>query len=119
MPTRDGRHCKATDGHAAMTSTMTYTILRYPVHLIDFVSIANGRRVTIRPMLPQDFELQLEFFRSLSARARYSRFMCSFNELPDAVAKRLGKIDYSSLSRCLRRCLRMGATRWLARRDTS
>ena len=96
MPTRDGRHCKATDGHAAMTYTMTYTIPRYPVHLIDFVSIANGRRVTIRPMLPQDFELQLEFFRSLSARARYSRFMCSFNELPDAVAKRLGKIDYSS-----------------------
>src|SRR6516162_8766191 len=96
MPTRDGRHCKATDGHAAMTYTMTYTIPRYPVHLIDFVSIANVRRVTIRPMLPQDFELQLEFFRSLSARARYSRFMASFNELPDGVAERLGKIDYSS-----------------------
>ena len=79
-----------------MTYTMTYTIPRYPVHLIDFVSVANGRRVTIRPMLPQDFKLQLEFFRSLSARARYGRFMCSFNELPDAVAERLGKIDYSS-----------------------
>ena len=35
---------------------MTYTIARYPVHLIDFVSAANGRRVTIRPMLPQDFK---------------------------------------------------------------
>jgi len=75
---------------------MTYTIPRYPVHLIDFVSVANGRRVTIRPMLPQDFELQREFFRSLSAGVRYSRFMSSFKELPDAVAERLRKIDYSS-----------------------
>ena len=75
---------------------MIYTIPRYPVHLIDFVSAANGRRVTIRPMLPQDIKLQREFFRSLSARARYYRFMASFNELPDGVAERLGKIDYSS-----------------------
>jgi acetyltransferase len=74
---------------------MSYTIPRYPVHLIDFVSAANGRRVTIRPMLPQDFNLQREFFRSLSAGARYCRFMASFNELPDGVAERLGKIDYS------------------------
>jgi len=75
---------------------MTYTIPRYPVHLIDFVMAANGRRVTIRPILPQDFELQREFFRSLSAGVRYRRFMASFNELPDAVAERLRKIDYAS-----------------------
>jgi acetyltransferase len=74
---------------------MTYTIPRYPVHLIDFVPAANGRRVTIRPMLPQDSKLQREFFRSLSASARYCRFMTSFNELPDGVAERLGMIDYS------------------------
>jgi hypothetical protein len=46
---------------------MTYTIARYPVHLIDVARIANGRRVTIRPTLPQDLELQREFFHSLSA----------------------------------------------------
>jgi len=75
---------------------VTYTIARYPVHLIDIVPAANGRRVTIRPMLPQDFELQREFFHSLSPMARYARFMAAFNELPDAVAARLSKIDYSS-----------------------
>jgi acetyltransferase len=75
---------------------VTYTIARYPVHLIDIVPAANGRRVTIRPMLPQDFELQREFFHSLSPMARYGRFMAAFNELPDAVAERLNKIDYSS-----------------------
>jgi hypothetical protein len=42
-------------------TAMTYTIARYPAHLIDFVSAANGRRVTIRPMLPQDFKLHLPF----------------------------------------------------------
>jgi acetyltransferase len=47
-------------------------------------------------MLPQDFELQREFFHSLSPMARYTRFMAAFNELPDAVAERLNKIDYSS-----------------------
>jgi len=73
-----------------------YTIPHYPVHLIDIVPAANGRRVTIRPMLPQDFELQREFFHSLSPMARYARFMAAFNELPDAVAARLSKIDYSS-----------------------
>jgi len=75
---------------------VTYTIARYPVHLIDIVPAANGRRVTIRPMLPQDFELQRVFFHSLSPMARYARFMAAFNELPDAVAARLSKIDYSS-----------------------
>jgi len=46
-----------------------YTIPHYPVHLIDIVPAANGRRVTIRPMLPQDFGLQREFFHSLSPMA--------------------------------------------------
>jgi acetyltransferase len=75
---------------------VTYTIPRYPVHLIDIVPAADGRRVTIRPILPQDFELQREFFRSLSPMTRYARFMGAFNELPDAVAERLSKIDYNS-----------------------
>ena len=48
---------------------MIYTIPRYPVHLIDVVDMADGHRVTIRPTLPQDVELQQEFFRSLSSRA--------------------------------------------------
>src|SRR6516164_7741473 len=47
-------------------------------------------------MLPQDFGLQREFFHSLSPMARYARFMAAFSELPDAVAQRLSKIDYSS-----------------------
>ena len=75
---------------------MTYAIARYPVHLIDIVRVANGRRVTIRPTLPQDLELQQEFFRSLSAEGRYRRFLSPVNELPEAVAQHFISVDYRS-----------------------
>jgi acetyltransferase len=75
---------------------VTYTISRYPVHLIDVVQLAGGSRVTIRPTLPQDFELQQEFFRTLSAKSRYYRFMTARNELPEALAQRFARIDYRS-----------------------
>jgi acetyltransferase len=73
---------------------VTYTIARYPVHLIDVVQVAAGSRVTIRPTLPQDAELQRAFFRSLSADARYCRFMTRLHELPETLAERFTNIDY-------------------------
>lgn len=73
---------------------MTYTIGRYPVHLIDVLRLADGTRVTIRPTLPQDADLQRAFFRTLSADARYSRFMTRVRELPDTLAERFTNIDY-------------------------
>src|SRR5262249_45965672 len=48
---------------------VTYTITRYPVHLIDVVRVAEGSRITIRPTLPQDAELQREFFHTLSSKS--------------------------------------------------
>jgi acetyltransferase len=77
-------------------TVMTYTIPRYPVHLIDVVRLVDGSRITIRPTLPQDLELQREFFRSLSTEGRYRRFMAPLNELPEAVAQRFTSIDYRS-----------------------
>ena len=75
---------------------MTYTIPHYPAHLIDVIPVTNDRRVTIRPMLPQDLKLQREFFRSLSPWVRYSRFLSCFTELPDGVARCLDNFDNSS-----------------------
>jgi acetyltransferase len=71
-----------------------YVIHRYPVHLIDVIRAVDGRRITIRPTLPQDRELQKEYFRSLSAESRHSRFMTGLKELPDAVAEQFTSIDY-------------------------
>jgi acetyltransferase len=73
---------------------VTYTIPRYPVHLIDVVQAANGGRVTIRPTLPQDIGLQREFFRALSAEGRYFRFMTPLHELPEVLAQRFASSDY-------------------------
>ena len=75
---------------------MTYTIARYPVHLIDIVSVAAGSRVVIRPMLPQDLELQRDFFRGLSFKSRYRRFQAALNELPEAVMQSFVCVDYRS-----------------------
>jgi GNAT superfamily N-acetyltransferase len=75
---------------------MTYTIARYPVHLIDVIRLIDGSRITIRPTLPQDLELQREFFRSLSTEGRYRRFMVPLNELPEVVAQHFISIDYRS-----------------------
>jgi acetyltransferase len=73
-----------------------YTIPRYPVHLIDVVQAADGNRVTIRPTLPQDMDLQREFFRTLTAESRYYRFMTRLNEFPELLAERFASIDYRS-----------------------
>ena len=73
---------------------MTYTIPRYPVHLIDVMRVADGRRITIRPTLPQDLGLQREFFRSLSPSARYDRFMTAINELPESLWERFASADH-------------------------
>jgi GNAT superfamily N-acetyltransferase len=71
-----------------------YSIPRYPVHLIDVAVLRDGRRITIRPTLPQDLELQRAFFRSLSRANRYARFMTGLTELPETVARRFASIDY-------------------------
>ena len=37
---------------------MSYTIERYPTRLIEQFALADGRRVTLRPVLPQDAEME-------------------------------------------------------------
>lgn len=73
---------------------MTATTHRYPTHLIDIVRLANGARVTVRPTLPQDAELQRAFVRALSDRARYHRFLTELRELPPGLAEQFSDIDY-------------------------
>ena len=74
---------------------MIYQIHRYPADLIDVVRLADGQRVVIRPVLPQDAELTVAFFRSLSAPARYDRFMGPMRELPPELLQRFTHVDYA------------------------
>jgi acetyltransferase len=64
--------------------------------MIDVIALGNGSRVTIRPMLPQDLGLQMQFFRSLSSEGRYNRFMARFQELPRSLVELVANFDYRS-----------------------
>ena len=71
-----------------------YSIPRYPVDLIDVLAVGSAR-VTVRPTLPQDIELQRVFFRGLSPRARNNRFLTPMSELPATLVESFANIDYS------------------------
>lgn len=74
---------------------MTYQIHRYPADLIDVVHLADGRRVVIRPVLPQDADLTDAFFRNLSGESRYDRFMTHMRDLPPELLRRFTEVDYA------------------------
>jgi GNAT superfamily N-acetyltransferase len=73
---------------------MLYQIHRYPADLIDVLSLAGGRRVVVRPVLPQDEAVTAEFFGSLPGHARYDRFMSPMRNLPPDLIKRFTNVDY-------------------------
>jgi RimJ/RimL family protein N-acetyltransferase len=74
---------------------MLYQIHRYPADLIDVVRLAGGKRVVIRPVLPQDADLTSDFFGSLPAAARYDRFMSPMRNLPAELIQRFTAVDYA------------------------
>ena len=54
----------------------------------------DGLKVVIRPIKPEDAELEVEFVRKLSPETEYYRFMNTMRELPPAMVTRLTQIDY-------------------------
>ena len=73
---------------------MSYRIETYPTRLIDVWTLADGRRVTLRPVLPQDAELEQALVRSLSPASRYQRFFAPIRELPADWLQRMTQVDY-------------------------
>ena len=72
---------------------MTAIDLHYPSELIDRWSLRDGRRVTLRPVLPQDVELEQGLVRRLSVQARYNRFFVPIRELSKYVLEQLAHVD--------------------------
>ncbi|XCN73575.1 MAG: bifunctional acetate--CoA ligase family protein/GNAT family N-acetyltransferase [Candidatus Electrothrix aestuarii] len=70
-------------------------IYPYPAHLVTKRQLPNGRDMVIRPIRPEDAEIEQAFVRNLSEQARYFRFMQSLTELSPQMLTSFTQIDYN------------------------
>lgn len=66
----------------------------YPMHLVTRHILHDGTELTIRPIRPEDAEMEQKFVHDLSDRARYLRFFRSLRDLPPEMLVRFTQIDY-------------------------
>lgn len=66
----------------------------YPTHLISTHRLSDNTAISIRPIRPEDAQLEQEFTRNLSEKTKYFRFMGHFKELSLQMLIRFTQIDY-------------------------
>ena len=66
----------------------------YPSDLETHFQLPDGTDVTIRPIRPEDAEIEAEFIRNLSDEAKFFRFMYALDELTPEMLARFTQIDY-------------------------
>ena len=70
-------------------------IYPYPAHLVSKRQLPNGMDMIIRPIRPEDAEMEQTFVRNLSEQSKYFRFMQAIDELSPQMLARFTQIDYS------------------------
>jgi acetyltransferase len=66
----------------------------YPVDLVTTWQPREGPPITLRPIRPEDAEMEQAFVKGLSDQSRHFRFMNSLRELTPAMLARFTQIDY-------------------------
>ncbi len=66
----------------------------YPHELISHHQLSNGINICIRPIRPEDADLETNFHSRLSDRTKYFRFMQALHELTPEMIVRFTQIDY-------------------------
>jgi len=66
----------------------------YPADLVTSFQLADGSSIMLRPIRPEDAEMEQEFVKNLSANSRYFRFMNTVRELTPTMLMRFTQIDY-------------------------
>jgi acetyltransferase len=66
----------------------------YPAHLVKEIQLNDGTDIVVRPIRPEDAEIEAKFVRELSSQARYFRFMNALQELSQEMLVRFTQIDY-------------------------
>lgn len=80
------------------TSPVPYShmaIHPYPSHLVRQTYLSDGTPMVVRPIRPEDADIEQEFVRNLSAEARYFRFMRVIDELTPEMLVSFTQLDYS------------------------
>lgn len=78
----------------ALSSYGHMAIHPYPVSLESTWQLKNGVDVFIRPIRPEDSEIEREFIEGLSERSRYYRFMHNIKRVTSDMLARFTQIDY-------------------------
>ncbi len=97
MKTRSSPWTPASGSITPSPSTDPYhhlAIHPYPAHLATRIQLSDGTDIVIRPIRPEDADMEQEFVRKLSPEAKYFRFMNALQELSQEMLVRLTQIDY-------------------------
>jgi acetyltransferase len=82
---------------APKASTARYghmAIHPYPPELETTWQLPDGTDVSVRPIRPEDAEIEQDFVQNLSAESKYFRFMQSMDKLTPMMLARFTQIDY-------------------------
>jgi acetyltransferase len=69
-------------------------ICPYPTYLVSDWQLPDGTNITIRPIRPEDAEIEAAFVKNLSEESRFLRFQATINELTTHMLVRFTQIDY-------------------------
>jgi acetyltransferase len=66
----------------------------YPSELVSSFVTVDGTRLGMRPVRPEDADMEREFVASLSEQTRYYRFFYRLHQLTPAMLVRFTQVDY-------------------------
>jgi len=66
----------------------------YPIEQVADVKLADGASLHVRPIRPEDAEMERAFVHALSEQSRYFRFFYQLQELTPAMLARFTQVDY-------------------------
>lgn len=70
--------------------------LPYPVELVRSWTLRDGTRIVIRPIRPDDRQIEQDFVHGLSDESRYFRFFNAVRDLSEAALNRFTQVDYDN-----------------------
>src|SRR5256885_14293138 len=67
----------------------------YPPHWVASWPLGVAHSITVRPIRPEDIDLETEFARKLSKETRYNRFLGGGVRLTPEMLEKFTRIDFS------------------------